>query len=237
MTMETRRERHAREKHEYFVKCSKTAAATALAVALLCLAFAQDTAGQAAEKQTAAPQSIQMVQNIQTIEPPEQIGVENGAEETFTPYQIPESYTQNGGYLPELVQRFAFDVCKEYGIKYSVILAMIETESGYRREADDGQALGYMQVVPEFHENRMTHLQASDLSDPYQNIATGADYLAELLSLYDGNYEKALTAYNYGPTGAKKYLFSAGVYHSEYSDKVLEKAARIEREMGGAACE
>lgn len=88
-----------------------------------------------------------------------------------------------------------------------------------------------MQIVPKWHEDRMERLNCQNLLDPYQNVHVGVDYLAELLDRYGGSYEKALTAYQYGPTGAYKYFFSAGVDASPYAKEVLAVAERIEAEL------
>lgn len=148
----------------------------------------------------------------------------------FVFYHIPAEYRCNWGKLPQVAQVYAHCICKEKGVDLDIVIAMIEVESGYRYDAESGQAYGYMQIVPEYHEERMDRLNVTDLLDPYQNLRTGIDYLAELLDKYGGDYGKALTAYNYGPTGAYRDFFSAGMNHSAYSDKITEIAERIRQE-------
>lgn len=153
--------------------------------------------------------------------------------EGFTPYQIPPEYKINWGKLPEVVQVYTFCLCRDYGIEYETILAMIETESGYKWDAESSVAYGYMQIIPEYHYDRMERLNVSDIRDPYGNIKVGIDYLAELLQKYGGNYDKALTAYRWGATGAYRDYFSKGQESSDYSEKVMEIADRIKEQMGG----
>ena len=150
----------------------------------------------------------------------------------FTFYQIPEDYEREGGYFPERVQKYAYAICQQEGVDYPVIVAMAETETGYQSdkvgEAGDS---GYIQVVPEWHEETMEERGLTDPTDPYQGLELGIAYMGELLEEYDGNYAKALTAYNAGPLGAYKYWFSAGVEASPYAKGVMEKAERIRAEL------
>lgn len=152
----------------------------------------------------------------------------------FTLYQIPPEYKINWGKLPEVVQVYTFCLCRDYGVDYETVLAMIETESGYKWDAKSSAAYGYMQIIPEYHYNRMERLNVSDIRDPYGNIKVGIDFLAELLEKYGGNYDKALTAYRWGPTGAYRDYFSKGQESSDYSEKVMEIADRIKKQIGGA---
>ena len=57
------------------------------------------------------------------------------------------------------------------------------------------------------------------------------DFLSELIAKYDGNFHKALTAYNYGQKGANDKFFGQGTYQTEYSLKVLDIAQKIEKGM------
>ena len=163
-------------------------------------------------------------------------------ESGFVEYHIPVEYAREGGYFPAAIQLHAYRESVEKGMDYAVVVAAIETESGYHSGSigNDGDT-GYLQIIRAFHADRMKRLGVTDLGDPYQNITVGIDYMAELLTAYDGNYEKALTAYNCGPTGAYKYYFSAGVEANSYAQTVLAKAERIRAELtaegwkGGAA--
>lgn len=50
----------------------------------------------------------------------------------WTRYEVPEDYADNGGYLPECMQQYTYIICKQYGVEYTLVLAIIEIESGYR---------------------------------------------------------------------------------------------------------
>lgn len=53
----------------------------------------------------------------------------------FKEYQIPDDYELYGGYFPLEMQEYTYIICKDYGVDYSLIIAMIEIESGYKYDA------------------------------------------------------------------------------------------------------
>jgi hypothetical protein len=135
--------------------------------------------------------------------------------------------------LPEEFQTYINKVAKSYEIAPEIVFSMIEKESAYDTTAisDNGKSEGLMQVQREHHGPRMDKLGCTDLFDPYKNVLVGVDYLAELLTQYDGNLEMALTAYNAGPSGAYEHYFSKGIYANEYSLEVIENSKKIEEGM------
>ena len=130
--------------------------------------------------------------------------------------------------LSKELQEYIFTESEERGIKPEIVFGMIERESQFREEAigDNGNSFGLMQIQPYWHSGRMERLGVTDLLDPFQNVAVGIDYLAELVLKYD-NIEMALTAYNAGCTGAYNNYFSKGIYCSEYSRSVIENAENL----------
>ena len=163
------------------------------------------------------------------IEPFNRMSCDWGAGDTagLTLYQIPEEYKRTGGKFPQVVQVYTYCLCREYEIDYNVILAIIEAESGYKWNAESGSAYGYMQIVPEYHTERMELLHVADITDPYGNIRVGIDYFAELVWKYEWSYTKALTAYKNGEYGAETEYFSKGEDTCEYAERVMEIADRI----------
>ena len=149
--------------------------------------------------------------------------------EGFQFYEIPEEYQRIGGYMPEKMQIYTYIVCKNYGVRYELVIALIERESGYvfDKVGDDGHSMGYMQVYEDYHKDRMERLNCTDLMNPYQNILVGVDYLAELIDKY-GTQQDALTAYNYGQAGAYRHMWSKGVYVYDYNSTIMKRAKEIE---------
>lgn len=79
--------------------------------------------------------------------------------------------------------------CEEHGVRYALALALIETESGFVLDADNGVCYGLMQLNRNYFPADLT---------PAANIREGVRYLGELLVKYDGDEAKALVAYNQG---------------------------------------
>ena len=150
----------------------------------------------------------------------------------FVFYEIPEEYDRTGGYFPEKMQVYTYCVCKQYGGRYDLVVALIEKESGYKFDevGDDGHSIGYMQIYEEWHKDRMESLNVTDLRNPYQNVLVGIDYLSELIERY-GTIQDALAAYNYGEQGAKRNLWKKGIYVYEYNQTIMSRMKEIEEEL------
>ena len=116
-------------------------------------------------------------------------------------------------------QRLLYRSCTGAGVPYELALAVIRQETNFRNIiGDGGDSIGYMQVQPRWHRERMERLSIFDLSDPPGNFLVGCDYLAELLEKGRG-IEWALMAYNGGPTYANKMARAEQV--SQYATSVL----------------
>lgn len=155
-----------------------------------------------------------------------------GEEDGFVLYEIPEEYSRTGGYFPEKMQVYTYCVCKQYGVRYDLVVALIEKESGYKfdKVGDDGHSIGYMQIYEECHRDRMERLNVTDLTNPYQNVLVGIDYMSELIERY-GTIQDALAAYNYGEQGAKQRLWKNGIYVYEYNQTIMSRMKEIEEEL------
>lgn len=146
----------------------------------------------------------------------------------FQEYQIPEEFEAEGGELPYELQEHIYKLCEDYGVDYALILAMIEIESAYQKDAVSScNAIGYMQVIEKWNVDRMERLGVDDLYDPYSNIAVGIDCIAELSEKYP--VEAALGVYNMGTKAAD--LWKEGVT-TRYSDKVMKRYQEITKEFG-----
>ncbi len=109
--------------------------------------------------------------------------------------------------------------CDETGILFELALSVIWQETNFQNVVGDGgDSIGYMQVQPRWHRDRMERLGVSDLADPYGNFLVGCDYLAEMIGKGRG-LEWALHAYNGGPTYANNMAKAEKV--SQYARDVL----------------
>ena len=113
------------------------------------------------------------------------------------------------------MQRLLWAACEETGCPYELALAVIFRESTYRNvSGDSGNSIGYMQVQPRWHQERMDRLGVTDLSDPLSNFRVGCDLLAELIEKYE-SVESALTCYNTGSPGKSGYASRVLAYMNE----------------------
>jgi soluble lytic murein transglycosylase-like protein len=88
-----------------------------------------------------------------------------------------------------------------HGVDANLLRAMIQQESAGDASAVSSKgAAGLMQLMLE----TAAMLGVHDRFDPEENISGGAEYFAGLIQRF-GTVEKALAAYNAGPTAVEKY--------------------------------
>lgn len=151
----------------------------------------------------------------------------------FKYYHIPQEYIDEGGCFPEVVQAYLWSLCHEKDINYYVIVALIERESRYYWDAsgDKGNSKGYMQIYEKWHLERMEEEGVTDLYNPYGNIRVGLSFIYELMDgAVNANYHYVLMSYNMGESRAKEF-FDKGIYSTEYSIAILQRAQEIQQEM------
>ncbi len=99
---------------------------------------------------------------------------------------------------------------EENNIEYSLVLAVIKTESNFVVDAHSGKASGLMQLTDETAEwiaNKMDiDTNEINLMEPADNIRLGCFYLRYLIDYYNGNEDVALAAYNGGMGNVNKWL-------------------------------
>lgn len=116
-------------------------------------------------------------------------------------------------------------LCEERSMCPELVQAIIETESSWDPEARNGDCIGLMQISEKWHQDRMERLGVTDLTDPYDNILVGVDYLDELIHRY-GDQAMVLMVYN-GDSRAWKFWETGEM--SEYARKILERTEELER--------
>jgi soluble lytic murein transglycosylase-like protein len=90
----------------------------------------------------------------------------------------------------------------ETALDPALIHAVIAVESNHNPKALSSKgAFGLMQLMPA----TAKRFNATNKKDFKRNILAGAKYLQELLTLFDGNIELALAAYNAGPGAVEKF--------------------------------
>lgn len=119
--------------------------------------------------------------------------------------------------LSRFLQITMQNACREYGVPYTLALAVAECESSFDLEADSGTCYGLMQINP-INYDRLRSL-GIEPTEYEGNVVAGVYMLGELLEKY-GDTHKALMAYNCGETGAAR-LWEKGYTVSSYSEKVI----------------
>jgi soluble lytic murein transglycosylase-like protein len=123
--------------------------------------------------------------------------------------------------------------CKNYKyVPAEVILAMISKESGFNPKAQyinksGTRYLGVMQINDKTSKKLFSRFYPKEKFDikklfiPEVNIKLGIWHFNNTLAKYKNNVEMALTAYNKGDGGYKKYVASRGTYISSYSRSIM----------------
>ena len=114
---------------------------------------------------------------------------------SYTPYNLSTNLSKS-----EIIN-IAAKKAKEYGLAPSLVLSVIEAESGFRQDViSKAGAIGLMQLMPE-----TAKALGVNPYDPIENLDGGIRYLKEKLEQFGGNIELALAAYNAGPANVIKY--------------------------------
>ena len=88
-----------------------------------------------------------------------------------------------------------------HGLPVTLLLAVARGESDFDpRAVSSANALGLMQILWPGTARHLGIHRRSALFEPCTNIDAGARYLKELLAHYRGDLNRALAAYNYGPS-------------------------------------
>jgi soluble lytic murein transglycosylase-like protein len=94
------------------------------------------------------------------------------------------------------------EVSRIYGLESALLHAVISVESRYNPKAVSKKgAMGLMQLMPD----TAKRYGVSDAFDPRQNLVGGAQYLRDLLRMFDNNVNLALAAYNAGENAVMRH--------------------------------
>jgi len=109
---------------------------------------------------------------------------------------------------------------RAHGVDPILVVAIIENESGFRRNAVSSRgARGLMQLTPETGQ----WMGAEDLHDPAENIEAGVRYLHYLAGRFNGDLAMQLAAYNAGEGAVLRY---GGVPPYRETRRYVEKVVK-----------
>ena len=109
---------------------------------------------------------------------------------------------------------------KTHGVDSALVHAVITAESGYNAQAvSRAGARGLMQLMPETAQR----YGVRNIHDPQDNINGGVRYLRDLITMFNGNLELAVAAYNAGENAVIRYGHRIPPYAetANYVPKVL----------------
>ena len=126
-----------------------------------------------------------------------------------------------------------FDIASRmHDVPVDLLLAVANVESAMNADARSNKnAHGIMQIQWPGTARHLGVRRLSELYNPCLNIELGARYLRELIDGADGNIERALAAYNYGPGRiARSPTLPDGA--RGYASKVNAQRTRINQATG-----
>ena len=120
-----------------------------------------------------------------------------------------------------------------HDLPLELLLAVAATESNWDPDArSHANAHGIMQIQCPGTAPHLGVRRLAELYNPCLNIELGARYLRELLDREAGDLDRALAAYNYGPTRiARSAVLPAGA--QAYANRVHDHRRRIEAQSVG----
>ena len=103
-------------------------------------------------------------------------------------------------------RRVASQMAERYGVDPEVFTRLIARESSWDPNAKGANGeIGYTQIMLETGIDPGYGVKPiNDRNDPIDNLRFGAEYLGALIKEYNGDYNKALMAYNGGPGNVNK---------------------------------
>jgi len=119
-------------------------------------------------------------------------------------------------YIP-----YVQDAAKSSQVEAALLHAVISAESGYNPNARSPKgATGLMQLMPE----TAKRYGITDLYDPAKNIQAGAQYLHDLMQMFNNDLHLTLAAYNAGENAVIRHGNKIPPYREtvQYVPKVLK---------------
>lgn len=163
----------------------------------------------------------------------------NATRVTAADLKVDSGFVKYDIKLSEDLQKYAYNMCKKYGVPYTVFLGLMRTESNFRANAKSSTGYGICQINPSNLSYLNKKLGTTDLFDPYQNIKAGAYWLSRYYKSWkdEASGEEldlhALNSYNWGEGNYRKYLKKGNdAYSWHYGNKVLKYATKIEKNGG-----
>ena len=120
---------------------------------------------------------------------------------------VPPHNRMPRAWSPQL-ERQIWAAAEAAGIDPELGDRLVRTESSYNPLArSKAGAVGLTQLMPD----TALEMGVTERTDPEQSLRGGFGYLKKLIDRYDGDVEKALMAYNWGPKNVAKAVLTPPV--------------------------
>lgn len=135
--------------------------------------------------------------------------------------------------LHQALAALIYDEAVSAEIDPLLVASIIAKESAFLpRAVSPKGALGLMQVVPAVARSLQARADVAwagtqSLESPQVNLRLGILYFKDLVARFDGDSQKALTAYNAGPTRVARQLRKGTYRPSRYAREVLDLHSRL----------
>lgn len=159
------------------------------------------------------------------------------------------NYLVDNGWVDERVTKDDLDYITQLAVHLSsyyddispaITLAMIAQESKFYKNDRYEGALGLMQLLPSYHNDRLICCLEEDerysdslFFDPRLNIMTGLDYFHQLLEEANGDVPYALMCYNQGPSSAYRTYVKGGII-SDYAKSIIKLSEELDELLPGS---
>lgn len=129
--------------------------------------------------------------------------------------------------IPADMAAAIYDIALSEGLTPDVAFPLVQLESRFNLRAKSAAgAVGLTQVLPSTAWLYEPGLTVEQLYDRDTNLRLGFRYLRDLLERYEGNFERALLAYNRGPARVQELINAGRDPRNGYADRILRGGRR-----------
>lgn len=129
--------------------------------------------------------------------------------------------------VPGSLAEAIYDIALSEGLRPDVAFPLVRLESRFDpRARSSAGAVGLTQVLPSTARLYEPGLTEEQLYDRDTNLRLGFRYLKDLLDRYDGDFERALLAYNRGPARVQELIELGRDPRNGYAAAILRDSQR-----------
>lgn len=152
------------------------------------------------------PSIVNMLGGVSALDTYTPLGA---ARNTVTTYQ--DYLKRSVGTSQTKLVDYLYRVADEYGIDRDKAYRQIQKESNFNpRAVGKKTRYGTAKGIAQFIDDTAQQYGLSDPFDPYASFDAWGAYMSDLLKMFDGDYSKALAAYNWGQGNVAKAVATYG---------------------------